>query len=185
MVAAALRGSEEAYAELVRRYERPVWSLVVRMVRDEAVAEELAQEAFLKAFQALGSYDPGRKFSSWLFKIAHNTALDHLRRRQLATVPIEPAGEDDERSLAERLADTATRDPEQEASRGDLGAALEAAVALLRPEYREVVLLRFAEGLSYQDVAQVTGLPEGTVKTYIHRARKEMAATLSAGGFRP
>ena len=184
VVAQALAGSEDAYRELVERYERPVWSLVVRMVHDAAVAEELAQDAFVKAFRALDSYDPGRKFSSWLFKIAHNTTLDHLRRKNLDTVPLETDQEDDW-DLKERLEDTATRSPEAEASRGDLAEALEDAVGSLRPEYRAVVVLRFGEGLAYQEIVEITGLPLGTVKTYLHRARKELAGTLTAAGWGP
>ncbi len=184
VVALALEGSEDAYRELVERYERPVWSLVVRMVKDEAVAEELAQDAFVKAFRALGTYDPERKFSSWLFKIAHNTTLDHLRLKSVATVPLE-TDQDDEWDLKERLEDTATRSPEAEASRGDLAAALEAAVATLRPEYREVVVLRFGEGLAYREIVEITGLPLGTVKTYLHRARKKLATRLTERGWGP
>lgn len=184
VVAQALAGSEDAYRELVERYERPVWSLVVRMVHDDAVAEELAQDAFVKAFRALDSYDPKRKFSSWLFKIAHNATLDHLRRKNLDTVPLETDQEDDW-DLKERLEDTATRSPEAEASRGDLAEALEDAVGSLRPEYREVVVLRFGEGLAYQEIVEITGLPLGTVKTYLHRARKELAGTLAAAGWGP
>lgn len=183
VVALALEGSEDAYRELVERYERPVWSLVVRMVKDEAVAEELAQDAFVKAFRALDTYDPERKLSSWLFKIAHNTTLDHLRRKNLATVPLET--DDDEWDLKQRLEDRATRSPEAEASRGDLAAALEAAVGTLRPEYREVVVLRFGEGLAYQEIVEITGLPLGTVKTYLHRARKKLAARLTERGWGP
>ena len=110
LVVAALAGSQQAYAGLLKRYERPVFSIVVRIVRDRAEAEEVAQEAFLKAFRNLESYDQGRKFSSWLFKIAHNSAIDLLRRRRLQTVPIETPGEDD-RDLLARIADEAAEDP--------------------------------------------------------------------------
>ena len=89
LVAAALDGSQEAYRQLVVRFERPLYSLIARMVNDRLAAEDLAQETFVKAFRHLGSYDRTHKFSSWLFKIAHNTALDHLRRRELKTVPLE------------------------------------------------------------------------------------------------
>ncbi|MGH9362698.1 MAG: RNA polymerase sigma factor, partial [Thermoanaerobaculia bacterium] len=89
LVASAVAGSERAYYDLVRRYERPVYALLLRMVREPAPAEDLAQEVFVKAYRALARYDPARKFSSWLFKIAHNTALDHLRRQELETVPLE------------------------------------------------------------------------------------------------
>jgi RNA polymerase sigma-70 factor, ECF subfamily len=184
LVAMTLEGTQEAFGEIVRRYERPVWSLVLRMVRDEAVAEELAQDVFWKAYQALASYQQGRKFSSWLFKIAHNATIDHLRRRRPSILSLDAAA-DDEAPLGERLPDEGARTPEEQAGNTDLGEALAAAVEALRPEYREIVLLRFHQGLAYQEVADVTGLPLGTVKTYLHRARKELAARLGEEGWAP
>ena len=182
LVAAALDGSQEAYRQLVVRFERPLFSLIARMVGDRMAAEDLAQETFVKAFRHLAAYDRTRKFSSWLFKIAHNTALDHLRRRELDTVALETpeAGGGD---LAAILTDPSERSPEAVAQRSDLAQALARAVAGLRPEYREVVLLRFAEGQAYQDIAEVTGLPLGTVKTQLHRARKELMKVLGAMGW--
>src|SRR5258708_39200884 len=94
LVAGTLRGSQDAFRELVVRFERPVYSLVQRMVQNPATAEDLAQEVFLKAYRRLDSYDPQWKFSSWLFKIAHNTTIDQLRRGVPETVPLESAGED-------------------------------------------------------------------------------------------
>lgn len=182
LVARALAGSEPAYGELVRRYERPLFSLILRLVRDPAQAEDLAQEVFIKAIRALASYDPERKFSSWLFKIAHNTTIDHLRRRGLDTEPLE-SGEDDELDPLRAVADTRIAGPAVELERREIGAALERAVAALRPEYREVMLLRFRENLPYEEIADITGLPLGTVKTHIHRARKEMADLLTGMGF--
>jgi RNA polymerase sigma-70 factor (ECF subfamily) len=186
VVAEALAGSEDAFHELVRRFERPVFALVVRMVRDRTAAEDLTQEAFVKAFRNLASYDPQRKFSSWLFKIAHNATIDHLRRREVDTVPLEASpDEEDGTDLARVLADPGSRGPEVAAGRGELAAALEEAVRELRPEYREVVLLRYAEGLAYQEIAQIAELPMGTVKTYIHRARKRLVEELTARGWGP
>ena len=182
LVAAALDGSQEAYRRLVVRFERPLYSLIARMVGDRLAAEDLAQETFVKAFRHLGSYDRTRKFSSWLFKIAHNTALDHLRRRELETVPLETPDADGS-DLVAVLTDPSERTPEAVAQRSDLAQALARAVARLRPEYREVVLLRFAEGQAYQDIAEITGLPLGTVKTQLHRARKELVKTLGAMGW--
>jgi RNA polymerase sigma-70 factor (ECF subfamily) len=182
LVAAVLEGSEPAFRELVVRFERPVFSLIARMVGDRALAEDLAQETFLKAYRALASYDAGRKFSSWLFKIAHNTTLDHLRRRELDTVPLD-APDPDHGGLAAVLPDRTDRGTDTAARRSDLAAALRRAVAALRPEYREVVLLRFQEGLAYQDIAEVTGQPLGTVKTQLHRARNELMTTLGELGW--
>lgn len=186
MVAAALGGSQDGYQELVRRFERPVFALVVRMVRDRTTAEDLTQEAFVKAFRSLEHYDPERKFSSWLFKIAHNATLDHLRRRELDTVSLEAGSEDDGAGgLASVLSDPGARGTDLGVGRNELAGALEAAVGELKEEYREVVILRYSEGLAYQEIAEVTGLPMGTVKTNIHRARKALMEALAEDGWGP
>ena len=186
LVASTLKGSQEAFRELVVRFERPVYSLVVRMVQDPGVAEDLAQEVFFKAYRRLDTYDPVRKFSSWLFKIAHNTTIDYLRRHAPETVPLEADSKDDDRgSLASVLADSATEDPAAAAERRDMARSLERAIARLRPEYRELVVLFYVEGASYQDLCEATGLPLGTVKTNLHRARKELAQEMAGQGWRP
>lgn len=177
LVRRALAGDQDAYREIVSRYERPIYSLVLRMVRDRSRAEELAQDAFVKAFSRLETFDAAHKLSSWLFKIAHNTAIDHLRRRRVETVSIEGVGDEGPGWIA-TLPDESLPSPERRATQADLVRGLEAAVSRLRPEYREVVLLRFQEGLAYDEIAEVTGLPLGTVKTHIHRARKELVRLL-------
>jgi RNA polymerase sigma-70 factor (ECF subfamily) len=183
LIQGALAGSEEAYRQLVLRYQRPVWGLLQRMVRDRMLAEDLAQEVFVKAFRALATFDQRRKFSSWLFKIAHNTAIDQLRRKELDMVALEtPDGEPD---LLAVIPDRDSESPDSAARRGDLARDLEASLERLRPEYREVVLLRFKEGLSYEEIAEVTDLPLGTVKTHLYRARKAMARYLTARGWEP
>jgi RNA polymerase sigma-70 factor (ECF subfamily) len=184
LVASTLRGSQDAFRELVGRFERPIYSLVLRMVQDSGTAEDLAQEVFVKAYRRLDTYDPQRKFSSWLFKIAHNTTIDHLRRGVPETVPLE-AGDDDRGDLAGVLADEAAENPHAAAERRDLSRALEKAIATLRPEYREAVLMFYAHGASYQEICEVTGLPLGTVKTNLHRARKELAEAMTALGWAP
>lgn len=181
VVALAREGRETGYRELVRRYERPVFALVYRMVRDREVAEDLAQDTFLKAFNAIDSYRPEYKFSSWLFKIAHNTAIDHLRRRTLDTFSIEGAPH---AVTPEQLEATALQLESDAPSALDrvealeLGGEIEEAIGRLRPEYRSCILLRHVEGLAYEEIAETLDLPLGTVKTYIHRARHELRAAL-------
>jgi RNA polymerase sigma-70 factor, ECF subfamily len=182
LVARAVGGSEEACRRLVERYQRPLYALILRMVREPAVAEELAQDAFVKAFGALGRFDPRWKLSSWLFKIAHNTAIDHLRRREPPSVSLSPP-EADGPDYAAALADPDAPDPQRTAERRDLAREIERSMGRLRPEYREVLVLRFEEGLAYEEIAEVLALPLGTVKTHIHRARKELAALLAAAGW--
>lgn len=185
LVASALRGAQDAYRELVKRFERPIYSLVLRMVQDPATAEDLAQEVFVKAFRRLDSYDRQWKFSSWLFKIAHNTTIDHLRRGVPETVPLETGVEDDRGSLAAVLADETVEDPGAMAERRDLARSLERAIRRLRPDYREAVLMFYVHGASYQEICEATGQPLGTVKTNLHRARKELAQTMTGLGWGP
>jgi RNA polymerase sigma-70 factor (ECF subfamily) len=181
LVVEALAGLESGYRELLVRYERPVFTLVLRMVRDRSDAEDLAQESFVKAFEKLATFDLERKFSSWLFKIAHNTTIDHLRRRGLDTVSLDaPVGDDD---APREVADVDAEVPSARIERASLNRALSNAIGRLRPEYRQVMLLRFQAGLEYAEISSETGLPLGTVKTYLHRARKELSALLAAAGY--
>jgi RNA polymerase sigma-70 factor, ECF subfamily len=180
----ASRGSEEAFRELVERFERPVFGLIVRIVRRPELAEELAQDTFVKAWRALARFEPERKFSSWLFKIAHNSALDSLRRKGEEPLSLdEPVAEGE--GPRELPADPNAEDPLLRLTARGAGRALERAIAGLRPQYREVLLLRFAEGLAYEEIAEVVGAPLGTVKVHLFRARKELAAAMRALGWDP
>src|SRR5574341_453830 len=152
VVAWAKQGHDAAFRELVRRYERPVFSLLYRMVRDRALAEDLAQETFIKVLNGIKSYRPEFKFSSWIFKIANNAAIDHLRRKSIDTLSLDGA--------------PSAETPEQMRA------------TWLRPEYRSCILLRHVEGYSYEEIAETLDLPLGTVKTYIHRARNELRGYL-------
>jgi len=177
VVAWARQGHEPAFRELVRRYERPVFSLIFRMVRDRGLAEDLAQETFVKVLNGIRSYRPEFKFSSWIFKIANNAAIDHLRRKNLETLSLDGSplaatpGEADATALQ---VGSRGESPLDEVEARELGSAIERAIARLRPEYRACILLRHVEGYSYEEIAGVLELPLGTVKTYIHRARNEL-----------
>jgi RNA polymerase sigma-70 factor (ECF subfamily) len=184
LVASALAGSQEAFRDLVLRFERPVYSLIVRMINDPATAEDLAQEVFVKAYRSLRTYDASRKLSSWLFKIAHNTTIDHLRRHTPDTVSLEaPPDEEGRGGLAAVLSAESVENPAAAAERRDMARSLERAISRLRSEYREAVVLFYVEGASYQEICDVTGLPLGTVKTNLHRARKELAVEMAALGW--
>lgn len=174
---AARRGSDAAYRELVRRYERPIFSLIFRMVRDREMAEDLTQETFIKALNALESYRPEFKFSSWIFKIANNTSIDQLRRREVDTLSLDgsPSAETPDAIEATALqVGSKGESPLDEMEAREIGKAIEAAIGKLRPEYRACILLRHVEGLAYEEIAESLNLPLGTVKTYIHRARNEL-----------
>lgn len=181
VVALAQRGREDAFRELVRRYERPVFSLVFRMVRDSATAEDLAQDTFIKVLNNIDKYRPEFKLSSWLFKIANNVAIDHLRRRQLNTVSMDGSPHASTAADIEATRFDVASDDEsalEEMESKELGSAIEHAIGKLRPEYRSCILLRHVEGRSYEEIAATLDLPLGTVKTYIHRARHELREAL-------
>lgn len=182
VVLRARSGQEAAYRELIRRYERPVFALLFRMVRDRELAEDLAQETFVKALNAIDSYRPEFKFSSWIFKIANNAAIDHLRRRELDTLSLDgsPHAETPEAMQATALQIGARQEsPLDTVEAKELGTAIEAAIGSLRPEYRSCILLRHVEGRAYEEIAEILNLPLGTVKTYIHRARNELRLSLA------
>ncbi len=182
LAAMAAEGRQSAFRELLVRYEKPVFSLVLRMVRDRTLAEDVAQEAFIKAFHAIRTYNPSYKFSSWLFKIANNLSIDHLRKRKLDTVSIDGSpharsGEEQERSRLSLA--SSDESPEAYVENRELGNQIETAIAELRPEYRTAILLRHVEGHTYEEIAEVMEVPLGTVKTYIHRARAELKERLA------
>ena len=177
----ALAGSQAAYSELVERYASAAVNVAVRLVNDRALAQELAQEAFVRAFARLGTFDQERRFSSWFFQILHNVSVDYLRRRRVETVSLDALLTAGHAGPADDL----ERSPESEAERGELAAALSDALGHLRDGFREAVVLKYQQGLSVDEIAAILGVPEGTVKTYLHRARKELAARLTAAGWGP
>ncbi|HEX8557346.1 MAG TPA: sigma-70 family RNA polymerase sigma factor [Pyrinomonadaceae bacterium] len=181
LVVRALSGREDGFEELVRRYQRPIVAYVYRMVGDYDAALDLAQEVFIKVYNSLGRYRPEFKFSTWIYRIAHNAAIDHLRRQGSSrTEEMEVAGEGG--STFEKPLASKSPTPEQETERGERRAEIEEVVAQLTPAYRELIVLRHSHDLSYDEIAEVTGLPLGTVKNRIFRAREAMRELLVARG---
>lgn len=172
-VAQARGGDASAFEELVRMYEAPVYRLALRMCGGRAEdAQEVAQEAFLAAWRGLPRFRGQCRFSSWLSKLTANAAVDHLRRekRRPAAVPLENAGEP---------ADPHT--PQEELERRELHRAVQQALDRLTPEHREVLLLRQMQGLSYQEIGAALSLEEGTVKSRISRAKRQLRTILAEG----
>lgn len=179
LVAEALAGSQSAFEQIVRRYQRPIVSLIARITADRALAEDLAQEAFVKAFRNLTAFDTTRRLSSWLFRIAHNTALDAIRRARPPSVPLDTSESTDSGDMPSA---PAAPDPVERAA---LGRALTVALHRLRPHYRSAIALRYEEGLPFDEIGQIMGIPEVTARTYVHRARKELAQALADAGWAP
>jgi RNA polymerase sigma-70 factor, ECF subfamily len=164
-IASARAGDLGAFETLVRHYQGDVWRLSFHLIRDEGLADDVTQEAFVRAYRFLPRYRWEAKFSTWLFSIARNCARDELRR----------AGR--RRSLAERL----VREPGRVAHDHSLHLEVREAVAALPLELREPVVLIDMFGVSYREVAFVLSLPVGTVKSRVHRARAALAAALGQG----
>ena len=181
VVVLARQGRETAFRDLIGRYQRPVFSLIFRLVRDRERAEDLSQDTFIKVLNALDRYDPAYKFSSWIFKIAHNTALDHLRKKEPETLSLEGSPHAETASEAEASMVTVAGDeqsPEDYTAQRELSGVLEQAIAKLRPEYKTAIVLCHLEGRAYEEIAEIMEVPLGTVKTYIHRARHELRGHL-------
>ena len=145
------------------------------------LAEDLAQETFVKAYRNLAAFDTTRRLSSWLFRIAHNTAIDALRRPQPPVVSLD-APRDGPAAHSTEPAAPAAPDPVERVA---LGRAIEAALSHLRPEHRAAISLRYDQERSFDEIGQIMGIPEGTARSHVHRARKELSEALRAAGWEP
>lgn len=167
LVQRAQQDDERAFGELVRRYEHKVYSLALRMVRNPEDAEDVLQDTFLRAFRGIKSFQGNSTFSTWIYRIAANSALMRLRKKQLPTVSIEDA--------SEREAPIAITDwkpgPVEQLLTQETFRAMEEAVDSLPPEFRQVFVLRDVEELSNAEVAEVLDLSVAAVKSRLHRAR--------------
>jgi RNA polymerase sigma-70 factor (ECF subfamily) len=162
IVEACLKGDVQAFRRIVERYQNGIHGLCYRMTGNRADAEELAQEAFVRAFRALASFEQDKVFSTWLFRIAVNACRDHLRSRRRTEAPygIDPGP-------------VASEDPgpEAEVGRGEMRRGVERALQLLPEKYREILILRHYEGIPYEEIAQISGDTVGALKVRAVRAR--------------
>lgn len=170
------QGRTEFFGDLVSRYQARIYNLAYRMLHSREEAEDITQETFLNVYRALATFK-GERFSPWVYKIASNLCLDHLRRRRPNTVSLDaPVGPDGD--LRREVADEALL-PEDSLLAGDLGFDVQRAIDALPPKYRTVVVLRHIEDLTYEEIAEVLGLPLGTVKTRLFRARETLRLRLA------
>jgi RNA polymerase sigma-70 factor (ECF subfamily) len=177
LVELALDGDEEAFGLLVRRYQRRLTAFLSQLVGDLELARELSQEAFVRAWSALARFDPKYRFSTWLFRIAHNLGIDQLRRRRLKTVSLYRT--DAEGAEVEVVVPDTEKDPLGHLENHALASELRQVIDELRPEYRELVLLRHFAGLSYQEIADFKEMPLGTVKNKLFRAHSVLRKALA------
>lgn len=180
LIAKAIRGREDGFEELVRRYQRPITAYVYRMLNDYESSLDVTQEVFIKVYNSLEKYSSDYKFSTWLYRIAHNAAIDHMRRNSANLQSLET--ENDEGAYQMQI-ESPLLTPEQERERSEWRSEIEAVVKCLPSVYRELILLRHAQDLSYDEIAEVTNLPLGTVKNRLFRAREMMREIFIERGF--
>ena len=176
-IRAVLAGDTGRFEELMRASERGVYNLCLRMLGNEQDALDASQESFFKAYRALASFRGESRFSVWLYRLAVNVCRDMLRKRPPSPdLPLEDE-EGSELPLPDRR-----HEPQRELEIRELRRTVRSALDELQPEFREILLLREISGLSYDEIAAVTGLEAGTVKSRIFRARKKMAVRLMKSG---
>ncbi len=167
------RGDREAFGKLVRRYQERLYRLCYRYGGSHDVADDLTQEAFIKAYQAIGRFDRKYAFWGWLATIATNNALNYLKRRQFQL-----GSEESENVIEAQVARQAESDPQQAMTQAEIDTRYAAAVAALPPEFRVVFVLRMHEEQSYQQIADALKISIGTVMSRLHRARQRLVDAL-------
>ncbi len=164
LVDRCLRGDLEAFAPLVTRYQRPLFNVALRMVKDREDARDITQTAFVKAYEKLRTFDRRHRFFSWIYRIAVNECLNFVSRRR-------PEG-----PLSPKL--PSADDPERSAEAGELAARVQEALMALSPDYRMVVILRHFVDLSYDEMSETLMIPEKTVRSRLYTARQRLAEIL-------
>jgi RNA polymerase sigma-70 factor (ECF subfamily) len=177
LVRRCLARDEEAFRVLVQRHERPVYSIIWRMVQNPEDARDLTQETFVKVFRALDQFELERNFGSWISKIASNAAIDFLRRKKMRTVSINVDPDDENLRPIELVDERPRADEELDTAR--VRERLDSLVERLPPHYRIVVTLRHTQQKSYEEITEILNLPMGTVKARLHRAHNQLRAWLA------
>ncbi len=179
LVAGTLAGDQEKFTRLVARYERRLINYVYRITRRYEDAHDLTQEIFVKVYMALDRYDPKYQFSTWIFRIAQNAAIDAVRKK---SIPEEPLVRQDRSEGGEREIEFAADvvQPDRAVRNRELSEAIDLAVESLPEDYRELIQLRHFAELSYEEIATMKDLPLGTVKNKLFRARNLLKADLES-----
>lgn len=179
LISQCLQGNKRAYEWLVIRYQSRVQRLIARIVRDDAMAEDLAQETFIRAYRALPGFRGEAQFYTWLYRIAVNTAKKYLMRQKRNPVIHASAmagkGEEEDANALDKLARVSPETPETQYAARQIAQAVNAAMNELPDELREALMLREIEGLSYEDIAVAMQCPIGTVRSRIYRAREAVS----------
>lgn len=170
----AVDGDEKAYAKLLSRYKRPVYHMILKMVRNVDDAEDLTIESFAKAFRSLHRFKKDFTFSTWLFRIATNNTIDFIRKKKLNTLSISNTYTDDDGQSVSIDVEDVNLNPQEETIKAQKEELIQVFVNMLPPKYQKLVRLRYFSELSYEEIATELEAPLGTVKAQLHRARELM-----------
>lgn len=165
---------QQAYGELMKRYKRPVYHMILKMVRNVDDAEDLTIEAFAKAFKNLARFKKDYTFSTWLFRIATNNAIDFIRKKKLETLSLDTSFKDDDGGTISIDVEDKNLTPQEEAIKNQKIKLVRVFVDKLPPKYQRLVKLRYFDELSYEEIAKELDAPLGTIKAQLHRARELM-----------
>ena len=180
LVARIVRGDIDLFEILIQRHQKPIINFLYRMIGHYDSAIDLAQDVFTKSFVALDRFDPAYRFTTWIYRIASNCAIDHLRRNRIATVSLDqPVGSEDGEFVPEVRSSGAS--PMEEFAYRETAERLSRAIRALPPAYRELILLRHVRHLRYDEIGAICGLPIGTVKNRIFRARLILRRAIEGG----
>ncbi|MFC1554559.1 sigma-70 family RNA polymerase sigma factor, partial [candidate division KSB1 bacterium] len=172
-VSKALDGDQEAYTLLLKKYRGAIYSLIFKMVQSRGEAEDLVQETFIKAFSALASFNDEYAFSTWLFKIASNNCIDHLRKKRLKTLSLDKPTESKDGTMPKDLPDSIIN-PEMQLIENEKQSMIDLAIQDLPKKYRIAIIMRHKEEKSYEEISEALEIPLGTVKARIFRAREKL-----------
>lgn len=179
LIKKALKGDESAYKALMARHKTAVFHIVFKIVRNREEAADLVQETFMKAFASLGSYRDEFRFTTWLYRIAANAAIDSLRKQKIEALSLDEPVETEEGSVGLEIADT-SYNPEEDVVKKEKGVSILDAIASLPPKYREVIELVHLKEKPYDEIAAILKVPVGTVKARIFRARELLKKKLKS-----
>ncbi len=166
-----LAGDKELFVHLLFKFQKAIFNFIFRMVSQYELATDLTQEVFMKAYISLDKFNNRYRFSTWIFSIASNLTIDYLRKKKIAAYSYEKKPNGIEGNLIDRIK-SHSQTPIEELEISELRRKIRDSIELLSPEYREIIILRHINGFSYEDIASITGLPLGTVKNRIFRARQ-------------
>ncbi|MBW6482326.1 MAG: sigma-70 family RNA polymerase sigma factor [Vicingaceae bacterium] len=171
---------EKAYAELLQKYKDSIFFMMLKMVKNQDDADDLTIEAFGKAFNRLHQYTPDFAFSTWLFRIATNNCIDFIRKKKMVTFSLDKGFEDSEGNQSTFDIKESNLDPEERIIRKQKIRIMREIVDQLKPRYKELIVLRYFRELTYEEIAETTELPLGTVKAQLFRARDMLYKLLLA-----